>query len=145
MRLRATLFALMLASPLALADAEAPKPGNLNADVSLGYDAIQVRDFQGAVAFLTTAVRSEPNNADAHNLLGFAYRNLKKYDLAFKHYETALRIEPQHKGAHEYIGEAYLLTGNKAKAQEHLVALERICGKGCEEYQDLARAIAQAK
>ena len=36
-------------------------------------------------------------------------------------------------------------TGNKAKAQEHLAALERICGKGCEEYQDLARAIAQAK
>jgi hypothetical protein len=56
-----------------------------------------------------------------------------------------LKIDPSHKGAHEYIGEAYVIVGNKAKAQEHLAALERICGKGCEEYQDLARAIAQAK
>ena len=61
------------------------------------------------------------------------------------HYREALRLDPKHRGANEYIGEAYVLVGNKAKAQEHLAALERICGKGCEEYQDLARAIAQAK
>ena len=68
-----------------------------------------------------------------------------KFELAFKHYGEALRLDPKHRGAHEYIGEAYLIIGDKAKAQEHLTALERICGKGCEEYQDLARAIAQAK
>jgi hypothetical protein len=56
-----------------------------------------------------------------------------------------LRLDPQHRGAHEYMGEAYVLTGDKARAQQHLAALERICGKGCEEYQDLAKAIAQAK
>jgi Flp pilus assembly protein TadD len=144
--MRAALaIALMLAASLARADAEGPKPGNLDADVSLGYDAIQVRDFDTAIGHLTTAVRSEPNNADAHNLLGFAYRNVKKYDLAFKHYEIALKLDPAHKGAHEYIGEAYLLVGDKAKAQEHLAALLRICGRNCEEYQDLARALAQAK
>ena len=79
------------------------------------------------------------------NLLGYAYRNQRKYDLAFVHYKEALRLDPKHRGANEYIGEAYVLVGDKAKAQEHLAALERICGKGCEEYQDLARAIAQAK
>ena len=90
-------------------------------------------------------MRDEPANADAQNLLGFAYRNQKKYDLAFRHYREALRLDPKHKGAHEYIGETYLLTGDKAKAQEHLAALERICGKSCEEYEDLARAVARAK
>jgi len=35
--------------------------------------------------------------------------------------------------------------GNKAKAREHLAALERICGKQCDEYRDLAKAIATAK
>ena len=75
----------------------------------------------------------------------YAYRNQRKFELAFKHYREALRLDPQHRGAHEYIGEAYVMTGNKAKAQEHLAALERICGRNCEEYQDLARAIATAK
>jgi len=89
--------------------------------------------------------KAEPTNADAQNLLGYAYRNQGKYDLAFRHYGEALKIDPKHRGANEYIGEAYVLTGNKAKAQEHLAALERICGKSCEEYQDLAKAIAKAK
>ena len=97
------------------------------------------------MTFLSSVVKVEPTNADAQNLLGYAYRNQKKYDLAFRHYNEALRLDPKHKGAHEYIGEAYLLVGNKAKAQEHLAALERICTKRCDEYQDLARAVAQAK
>ena len=57
----------------------------------------------------------------------------------------ARAIGSARKGAHEYIGEAYSLVGNRAKARERLVGLERVCGKNCEEYQDLARAIAQAK
>jgi tetratricopeptide (TPR) repeat protein len=66
-------------------------------------------------------------------------------DRAFEHYKRALTIEPRHRGAHEYIGEAYLMIGDKAKAREHLAALERLCGRDCEEYRDLARAIAAAK
>ena len=76
---------------------------------------------------------------------GFAYRNQKKLDLAFTHYREALKLDPNHRGAHEYVGEAYLMAGDRAKAQEHLAALERICGRNCDEYRDLARAIAQAK
>ena len=94
---------------------------------------------------LNVALVAEPTNADAAELLGYAYRNQRKYDLAFEHYRAALQLDPKHRGAHEYIGEAYLLIGNKAKAQEHLAALERICGKKCDEYQDLQKAIALAK
>ena len=38
-----------------------------------------------------------------------------------------------------------MITNNPAMAEEHLAALEKICGKNCEEYKDLAREIAEYK
>jgi len=145
--MRRTLFlALILALPLhALADADVPRPETASPDYNLGADAIQAKDWGTAVYHLSIVVRQEPANADAQNLLGYAYRNQKKYDLALQHYNEALRLDPSHKGALEYAGEAYVLMGDKAKAQQNLAALERICGKSCEQYQDLARAIAKAQ
>ena len=58
-------------------------------------------------------------------------------DLVFRHYNEALRIDPKHRAAHEYLGEAYLMTGNVAKAKEHLAQLDRLCTFGCEEYTEL--------
>ena len=141
-----TLFLLivLLIPVRAFADAAVTQPVS-NPDFEFGVEAVQAKDWGKAVTFLSSVVKVEPTNADAQNLLGYAYRNQKKYDLAFRHYNEALRLDPKHTGAHEYIGEAYLLVGNKAKAQEHLTALERICTQRCDEYQDLARAIAQAK
>ena len=137
------LFALTLSSGV-LADAAVTQPVS-NPDFEFGVEAIKAKDWDKAIAHFTTYARIDPVNADAQNFLGYAYRNQKKLDLAFRHYNEALRLDPSHRGAHEYIGEAYLLAGNKAKAQEHLTALERICTRRCDEYQDLARAIAQAK
>ena len=102
-------------------------------------------DWAAAITHLSQVVRNEPDNADAHNALGFAYRNGKRIDSAFRHFREALRLDPKLKSAHENIGEAYLTTGNKAKAREHLAALERLCGKGCDEQRNLAKAIAAAK
>ncbi len=135
----------LLPAPAARADANVTPDTVQSVDFDIAVDAVRAKDWSTAVQHLTYVVRDEPGNADAQNLLGFAYRNQKNFDLAFRHYREALRLDPKHKGAHEYIGETYLLTGDKGKAQEHLVALERICGKSCEEYQDLARAIARAK
>jgi len=143
--MRTLLFILALALPLlAHADAAVTQPVS-NPDFELGVEAIKAREWDEAIARFTTFARIDPANADAQNFLGYAYRNQKKYDLAFRHYKEALRLDPSHRGAHEYIGEAYVLVGDKGKAQEHLSALERICTKRCDEYQDLARAIAQAK
>jgi Flp pilus assembly protein TadD len=142
----AGVFAVaLLCSPTAFADANVTNPPMNSPDFDLGADAVKSKNWDQAVYHLSIAAKAEPANADAQNLLGYAYRNQRKFDLAFKHYGEALRLDPQHRGAHEYMGEAYVLTGDKAKAQQHLAALERICGKGCEEYQDLAKAIAQAK
>ncbi len=139
-----TAFALWLPAP-ARADANVTAPPVNNADFDLGADAIKTADWNRAIYHLNIAAGAEPANADVQNLLGYAYRKNSKLDLAFKHYREALRLDPAHRGAHEYIGEAYLQAGDKPKALQHLAALEKICGKGCEEYQDLARAIATAK
>jgi Flp pilus assembly protein TadD len=140
------LTALLASSAPAWADANVSAPPSANADFELGTNAVQAKDWEQARYHLEIAARAEPANPDVFNLLGYTYRNLKNYPLAFKHYREALRLNPNHRGANEYIGEAYVLTGDKAKAREHLAALERICGgQTCEEYVDLARAIAKAQ
>lgn len=113
--------------------------------LKLGQKAIQDKNWSRALFELSQAAREDPRNADVHNLLGYTYRKQAKPDLpkAFDHYQTALRIDPNHKGAHEYIGEAYLMDKKPDEAEKHLAALEKICGnKTCEEYEDLAKSIA---
>jgi Flp pilus assembly protein TadD len=129
----------------AAADSNVMSPPTQNADYEVGAAAIKAADWPRAVTSLTAALRADPDNADIENLLGYAYRKQGQLDPAFRHYERALKLDPKHRGAHEYIGEAYLMAGRKAQAQEHLAALEKICGRGCDEYQDLAKAIAAAK
>lgn len=102
---------------------------------------IDARHWQNAIDLLNK-VRV---NADVHNYLGYAYRHIGNFDEAFHNYKRALEIDPGHRGAHEYVGEAYLLTNNLPKAEEHLAALNKICGTKCEEYEDLAREIAEFK
>lgn len=110
--------------------------------------AIDSKDWGTAMRELNVAVREDPRNADVHNLLGYSYRKRANPDMgkAFEHYNTALKFDPRHKGAHEYIGEAYLLQRKPEQAEQHLAELEKICGgKSCEEYQDLAKSIADYK
>ena len=110
--------------------------------------AIQAKSWALAITELKATVKVDPRNADAHNLLAYSYRKQSKPDLpmAFEHYRMALNLNPNHKGAHEYIGEAYLMDNKPAEAEKHLVELKRICGNTtCEEYVDLAQAIAKFK
>ena len=141
----AALAVAGVAAAPAWGDANVTAPPIANADFELGQQAIQARDWATARYHLDIAAKAEPTSADARNLLGYALRNLKDYPAALRAYGEALAIDPNHRGAHEYIGETYVLLGDKAKAREHLAALERICGRSCEEYGDLARAIAKAQ
>ena len=116
--------------------------------MDLARDAIKAKEWRKALAELNVAAREEPRNADVHNLLGYSYRKQASPNLpkAFEHYKTALSLNPKHKGAHEYIGEAYLMDKKPQEAEKHLVELEKICGnKTCEEYADLAKALADYK
>ena len=148
------LLALAAAATLAQAadtpgsNPSAPPPPSVADRLASARKAIEVKDWNGALSQLETAARAEPRNAEVHNLLGYSYRKQATPNLAkaFEHYNTALRLDPRHKGAHEYIGEAYLMDKKPAEAEKHLAQLESICGnKTCEEYADLAKAIADYK
>lgn len=120
----------------------------VNDHLQIAQKAIQAKDWRRAQTELNAALRDDPRNADIHNLLGFTARKSSPPHLpeAFTHYKTALEINPQHRGAHEYLGEAYLMDKQPAQAQKQLAALEQICGnRSCEEYEDLAKAIAKYK
>jgi tetratricopeptide (TPR) repeat protein len=138
------LYALLAAAPARGAGTGDAAPSQ-NLDYQMGLEAIKVSDWKGAISNLNVALVAEPTNADLQNWLGYAYRHEGKYDEALDHFRAALDLDPKHRGAHEYVGETYLLMGNKAKAREHLSALERICGKQCDEYRELEKAIATAK
>jgi len=106
--------------------------------------AIAAGDYASAQLALKVAVAGDPGNADLHNLYAYSIRKGANPDmpLVFKHYNEALRIDPKHRGAQEYIGEAYLMSGNLAKAKEHLTALDKLCFFGCAEYDMLKKGIA---
>ena len=90
---------------------------------------------------------NEAGSADWNNLMGYSLRKAKTpdYAAAERFYDAALRIEPQHRGALEYSGELYLMTGNLAKAETRLAALDKACRLPCEEYTDLKKAVERFK
>ena len=139
----AALFALSLPScVLANPTETTPAVNQTDSDFVAGKNAINSSGWETAVESFRKALKSDPENADIHNYLGYAYRHLGFMENSFSHYDSALRIDPKHRGAHAYVGQAYLLVGKPEKAGEHLAILEKVGGKDCEEYKDLARAIA---
>ena len=144
--IRTLAATLALAAGAASANFDLPSRSADNADAMVAAEALKTGNWQQAIVGFTAALKAEPGNADYHNGLGYAYRKSGKLEPSFVHYRQALRINPELKSAHEYIGEAYLASGDKAKAREHLAVLEKLCkGRDCEEYRDLAKAIADAK
>jgi len=120
----------------------APKTVHL-VDLNDARKLIAKSDWTGAIKLLRVIVVQQPKNADALNLLGYSLRQHGEMKEAEAWYLKALKLQPTHLGANEYLGELYVLTGQKAKAQARLDALAKYCGNTtCEEYKDLAKAIA---
>ncbi len=90
---------------------------------------------------------NDTGSADWNNLMGYSLRKGPTPDVAAaeKFYNEALRIDPKHRGALEYSGELYLMTGDLAKAEQRLAALDKACPVGCDEYAELSDAIARFK
>lgn len=100
----------------------------------------KAKDWIGAERDLR-ALAGLDKRADALNLLAFSLRNQGDHEAAFTYYFKALALDPDHKGAREYLGELYVKTGDMDKAREQLAHLQRLCPQGCEELDDLTKAI----
>jgi tetratricopeptide (TPR) repeat protein len=117
----------------------------LDPEFAAGKKALLAEDWDGAIAVLKSAALRDPRNADIQNYIGYAYRRLRQLGPAIGYYQQALMINPRHRSAHEHLGEANLVLGEPAVAEQHLAHLEDICLIGCEEHDDLQRAIAAYK
>jgi len=124
---------------VAMPDADWAK---LDPEFAAGKKALLAENWEGAIAVLKSAALRDPRNADIQNYIGYAYRRLRQLGPAIGHYQQALLLNPRHRSAHEHLGEASLVLGDPATAEQHLTHLEDICLIGCDEYDDLKRAIA---
>jgi len=123
-----------------------PAPAARPADT--GYNeaerAVKAKQYEDAIKKLEQVLAKEPNNVDALNYLAYSHRELGRYDISLGWYQKALAINANHRGANEYLGQLYLRMGNTKAAQAQLAKLQKLCGRGCEEYESLRSAIAKA-
>jgi Flp pilus assembly protein TadD len=105
---------------------------------------IKAKDFKGALAELRPMLETH-QHADVYNLVGFSLRKTGDYKQSYTFYRKALEFDPAHRSALEYLGELYVETGQIEKARENIAILKRLCPFGCEELEDLERAVASAK
>jgi Tfp pilus assembly protein PilF len=152
MKLFATMLLLCSLSGAANAADTAPPVSTVQISdfdkrMTAGRAAVKSESWAQAIALLSEAIALNAQSADAHNLLGYSYRKQAAPNLpkAFEYYGIALKLDPKHRGANEYVGKAYLLNKQPEMADKHLANLEAICGTSCDEYKDLAKAIAAYK
>jgi tetratricopeptide (TPR) repeat protein len=104
---------------------------------------IKAKNYQAALAELKGLAEAH-QHADVYSLMGFSLRKIGDYATALTFYKKALDFDANHKGAHEYMGELYEETGDLPKAREQLAILAKLCPQGCEEREDLEKALASA-
>jgi cytochrome c-type biogenesis protein CcmH/NrfG len=142
------LTAMTLVAGLGLAPALMPAPAyavdNMSStdapDLTSVRAKIKAKDYTAALAELRD-LAEDTQQADVYNLLGFTLRKTGDFKTSLTYYTKALELQPDHKAAREYLGELYVETGNLAKAKEQLAILAKLCPSGCEEREDLQKAI----
>jgi Flp pilus assembly protein TadD len=117
---------------------DAPDLTKIRATITAG-------DYKTAAADLQALVDKGEQSPDVHNLLGFSLRKSGDRKAAQTYYQKALAADPNHKGTLEYQGELYVEEGDVPKAQQNLDRLVTLCPSGCEEREDLEKAIEAAK
>ena len=109
-------------------------------DLSSVRAKIKANDYKAALAELRD-LAEDTQQADVYSLLGFTLRKTGDFKTSLTYYTKALELQPEHKAAREYLGELYVETGNIEKAKEELAILAKLCPGGCEEREDLQKAI----
>jgi Flp pilus assembly protein TadD len=113
-------------------------------DLAVVRAKIKAKEWKAAIADLNALIDNGVQHADVYSLLGFSLRKNGDYRTAHTFYRKALDFDPDHKGALEYLGELYVETGDLPKAREQFARLQQLCPQGCEELEDLEKALAEA-
>jgi tetratricopeptide (TPR) repeat protein len=100
----------------------------------------KAKRFDEALAVLS--LLQDPNTPTALNYRGYVTRHLGRLDEGISYYLKSVALDPHYAQVREYLGEAYVIKGRVDLAKAQLDAIKAICGTGCEEYEDLAKAIA---
>ena len=85
-----------------------------------------------------------PNTPRALNYRGYATRKLGRTYEGIGYYLKSVALDPTYPQVREYLGEAYIIEGKYELAKEQLSTIEKLCGKDCEYYNDLADALTDA-
>ena len=89
-------------------------------------------------------ILQNPNTPRALNYRGYATRKLGRTDEGISYYLKSVALDPAYPQVREYLGEAYVIQGKFDLAKDQLTTIEKLCGKGCEYYQDLSETLEQA-
>ncbi len=106
------------------------------------YALAKAERYQEALDVLD--MLDNPNTPRALNYRGYATRKLGRTDEGIGYYLKSVALDPEYPQVREYLGEAYVIQGRFDLASEQLATIEKLCGKECEYYEDLADAIRQA-
>jgi len=107
---------------------------------ALGYWMAKTGEYEDALKVLGSA--SDQNDPRVLTMIGFATRHLGRVQEALGYYAKALAANPNMTSTRQYLGEALLQAGEPAKAREQLKEIAKRCGTTCDDYQQLASAIA---
>ena len=106
------------------------------------YALAKADRYQEAIDVLD--LLDNPNTPRALNYRGYATRKLARTDEGIGYYLKSVTLDPNYPQVREYLGEAYVIMGNYEIAREQLSTIEKLCGKDCEYYEDLAEALTEA-
>jgi len=107
---------------------------------ALGYWMAKTGEYDEALKLLKSA--GDQNDPRVLTMIGFATRHLGRVGEALGYYDRALAANPNMTSTRQYLGEALLQAGEPAKAKQQLEEIAKRCGTACEDYQELASAIA---
>jgi tetratricopeptide (TPR) repeat protein len=97
-------------------------------------------DHDGALT-LFAAIRDK-EDSDILTMIGYATRKSGAVEEGIAYYHRALALNPDNLNTREYLGEGYVAMGRLDLAQAQLDRIEALCGAGCDQYLDLAAAMA---
>lgn len=103
-----------------------------------GWQLAKTGKFNQAIAVLQLADQTDPR---VLNYIGYSYRKSGDLETAIGFYKAALKINPDFVLAREYLGEGYVKAGRIDLAKLELAEIGKRCGKGCQEYVELAALI----